>query len=148
LYGFSPANAGFPLRFNPAYRALSKENSVMLPFDVAIDAPVQMVEVSQVSNADRMKALRDATLCGIASGRQFSAFPLSDVLQTLPRKDRPKTRSWDIEKSVAEETTIVHSPKHGEIEEPHLAKGMAVFTYRPNDGFDGEDRFTLQTVYA
>jgi hypothetical protein len=110
--------------------------------------PVQGAELVRVTaNPEQTKKPRDATLCGIASDRtggQFETLPLSDVLQTLQRKDRPKTRSLDIVSSVSEATTIVNSPKYGKIESP---PGDIAFTYRPDDGFEGEDRFTLKTVY-
>jgi hypothetical protein len=116
----------------------------MLPIDVVMDMPVQDVEMVQVANAFQAKKPRIATLCGISSsktGEQFSTIPYMDIIELLPKSDRPKTLSQDDWHSVVERTGIVHQPKHG------LLENSIEVIYRPDEGFEGEDRFTLRTVY-
>jgi hypothetical protein len=67
-----------------------------------------------------------------------------DVLQLLPRHDRPKTFSDDDWDSVIAKTSIIREAEHGQIEMNAFGRG---YTYRSDNGFEGEDRFTLQTTY-
>jgi hypothetical protein len=67
-----------------------------------------------------------------------------DVLQVLPPKDRPLALDGELWRSAAATATITQQPKHGQVEISVSGYG---YTYQPNDEFEGEDRFTLQTVY-
>jgi predicted Zn-dependent protease len=113
--------------------------------DAWIDASVQVIEVAQISNVALGKKPVVTTLCGVANsntGGQFSAFPLSNLLRTLPRGDYPQRISLDLLNSVSEATTVVKRPRYGELR----ASGIE-YIYRSAEGFEGEDYFTLQTMY-
>jgi hypothetical protein len=120
----------------------------MLPIDVLMDVPVQGEEVVQVVSNTTQNQIPHvvATRCGIASDRsggQFATVLLTDVILALPIKDQPTTISSDVERSVMAAAVFVQQPKHGSI---RLDTSIS-FVYRPDEGFEGEDRFTLQTVY-
>jgi hypothetical protein len=84
-----------------------------------------------------------ATLCGVASER-FEINLLMDVFRLVPKKDRPRTFDDSITAPLMAATEITRQGKHGRVEGPF----GVVYVYQSNEGFEGKDRFTLQSTYG
>jgi hypothetical protein len=77
------------------------------------------MEVVQVANASQAKKPRDVTLCGVSlggAGGQFFTHLLTDIIELLPKKNRPQTLSRELSDSVAAATVIIRQPKYGQLE--------------------------------
>jgi hypothetical protein len=124
----------------------SEGDFIMIPFDVAMDTLVQGSEVVQITaNTSQVKFPRDVTLCVISSdktGNQYFSYLIRDIVELLPEKDRPKMHSEITDASKLAGTKIIRQPKHGQVE----LDGTRL-TYTPHEGFEGKDRFAIQTVY-
>jgi hypothetical protein len=83
-----------------------------------------------------------ATLCGAAS-KWFEINLPSDVFTVSPGKDRPRTLDNAFAAPLMAAATIARQAEHGQVTGPF---GIG-YVYRPNEGFEGEDRFTLQTIH-
>jgi hypothetical protein len=83
-----------------------------------------------------------ATLCGAAS-KWFEINLPSDVFKVTPRKDRPGTWDHAVMAPLMAAATIVRQAEHGRVTGPFGVD----YVYQPNEGFEGEDRFALQTIY-
>ena len=83
-----------------------------------------------------------ATLCGLAS-KSFEINLLTDLFRVVPKKDRPRTFDDSITLPVMASTKILQQGARGKVKGPF----GVIYLYEPNEGFEGEDRFTLQSAY-
>jgi hypothetical protein len=83
-----------------------------------------------------------ATLCGVTT-KWFEIVLPYDVFRVVPGEDRPATFDKAVTAPLVAATTITRQAEHGQIKGP---SGTSYF-YLPNQGFEGEDQFTLQSIY-
>jgi hypothetical protein len=139
-----------------SFQSTSLGEEIMLPMvlDAVLEPPVQIVEVAQASNITAAKKPIVATVCSVVtskSGMEYDTNLYMEIYQLLYkiglRGDSPQTDSLDEDRAVAAAAKILKEPENGSLEfrnDPILPNDPI---YRPNPGFIGEDRFTVQTVY-